>query len=130
MIFSSCGVIPHPEKVKALENLPPLKNRSELKSFICVMQSSSAFIPNFSKSISTHRELLNSDKHYKWTETHQKVFSNVLDKFKKKTLLFYFNISKPIFIFIDAHQSGLSAILAQRSNKDNAKTSSLGIKMY
>ena len=57
MIFSSSGIRPNPEKVKALENLPPPKNRSELKSFICMMQSNSDFIPNFSKSISTLREL-------------------------------------------------------------------------
>ena len=106
-IFSLCGVRPDPEKVKALENLPPPKNRSELKSFIFMMQSNSDFIPHFSKSISTVRELLNSDKHYKWAETHQKVFNNVLDKFEKETLLSYFDISKPTFIFTDAHQSGL-----------------------
>ena len=68
----------------------------------------------------SQKELLNCDKHYKWTETCQKVF-NVLDKFKKETLLSYFDISKPTFIFTDAHQSGLSAILAQGSDKDNAK---------
>ena len=77
---------------------------------------------NFQQAyISALSELLNSDKHHKWTETHQKVFNNVLDKFKKETLLSYFDISKPTFIFIDAHQSGLSAILAQGSNKDNAR---------
>ena len=64
---------------------------------------------------------MNSDKHYKWTKTHQKVFNNVLDKFKKETLLSYFDISKPTFIFTNAHQSGLSAILAQDSDKVNAK---------
>ena len=122
MIFSSSGVRPDPEKIKALENLPPPKNRSELKSFICMMQSNSDFIPNFSKSISTFRELLNSDKHYKWIETHQNVFNNVLDKFKKETLLSDFDISKPTFIYTDVHQSGLSAILAQGPNKDNARS--------
>ena len=66
MIFSSSSIRPDPEKVKALENLPPRKNRSKLKSFICMMQSNSGFIPNFSKGILTLRELLNSDKHYKW----------------------------------------------------------------
>ena len=83
-----------------------------------MIQSNSDFI---SKSISALRELLNSDKHYKWTETHQKVFNNALDKFKKGILISYFNISKPIFIFTDAHQSGISAILAQSSDKDNPK---------
>ena len=36
-------------------------------------------------------------------------------------MLSYFNISKPTFIFTDPHESGLSAILAQGSNKDNTK---------
>ena len=68
-----------------------------------MIQSNSDFIPNFSKSRSIRRELLNSDKYYKWTEAHQKVFNNILDKLKKETLLSYFDISKPTFIFIDAH---------------------------
>ena len=86
-----------------------------------MMQGNSDFNPNFSKNISALRELLNGDKHYKWTETHQVVFNNVLDKFKKETLLFYFDISKPKFIFTDAHHSGLSAILSQGSDKDTVK---------
>ena len=35
-------------------------------------------------------------------------------------MLSYFDILKPTFIFTDPHQSGLSAILAQGSDKDNA----------
>ena len=61
MIFSSSSVRQDLEKVKALENFPPSKIRSELKSFIYMMQSNSGFILNFSKGISTLRELLNSD---------------------------------------------------------------------
>ena len=68
-----------------------------------MIQSNSDFIPNFSKSRSILRELLNSDKYYKWTEVHQKVFNNILDKLKNETLLSYFDISKPTFIFIDVH---------------------------
>ena len=35
-------------------------------------------------------------------------------------MLSYFNISKPTFIFTDAHQSGLSTMVTQSSYKDNA----------
>ena len=81
------------------------------------------------KSISTLRELLNSDKHYKWTETHQKVFNNVLDDFKKETFLSYFNISKHTFIFTAAHQSGLSQRKFKTSRQRQFKASSLHVKM-
>ena len=81
MIFSSSGVIrPDPEKVKAFENFPPPKNRSELKSFMCKMQSNSEFISNFSKNTPALRELLNNDKHYKWAEAYQKIMFK--DNFK------------------------------------------------
>ena len=53
IIFPSSSVRPDLEKIKALKNLTPPKNRSELKSFICMMQSNNDFIPNFSKSISS-----------------------------------------------------------------------------
>ena len=61
----------------------------------------------------TLRKLLNSDKHFKWTETHQKVFNNVLNKFKKETLLSYFNILKPIL--------KPTCNITQGSDKDKAK---------
>ena len=50
MIFSSSGIKPDPKEEKALEDLSPPKNGSELKFFICMMQSNSDFIPNFSKT--------------------------------------------------------------------------------
>ena len=37
MLFTSEGVKPDPEKVKALENISPPKDKDELKSFICMM---------------------------------------------------------------------------------------------
>ena len=37
MLFTSEGVKPDPEEVKALENIEPPKDKDELKSFICMM---------------------------------------------------------------------------------------------
>ena len=51
MIYSSEGVRPDPEKVKALENIPPPMNKKDLRSFVCMMQSNGEFIPNFAKKI-------------------------------------------------------------------------------
>ena len=47
MTFSSSGVMRGSEKVKALENLPPPKNKIQLKSLTYMMQSNSDFIPSF-----------------------------------------------------------------------------------
>ena len=49
MLFTSEEVKPDPEKLKALEHISPPKDKNELKSFICMMQSNSGFILNFAK---------------------------------------------------------------------------------
>ena len=83
MLFTSEGVKPDPEKVKVkvLENISLTKDKDELKLFICMMQSNSDFIPNFSKKVALLRTLLN-EKIFCWTHLHQKTFDNILNDFK------------------------------------------------
>ena len=85
MLFSSEGVKPDPEKTKALEDLQPLKNKEELKLFIC-MQSSSNFMHISENRFAHFRILLNSTEHFKWTTTHENVFQKLLQEFSKETL--------------------------------------------
>ena len=66
------------------------------------------------------RDLLNSKKYYKWTDVHQAAFDNVLHSFKETSLLHYFDLSQRTFIFVDAHVSGLGAVLAQGENIQSA----------
>ena len=121
MIFSSEGVKPDPEKIKAITALEPPKNKEELKSFICMMQSSSDFILCFSKLVAPLRLLLNSKERFNWNSKHQKTFDKLLQEFRKETLLTYFDINKQTFIFTDAHKTGFSAILAQGDSANNSK---------
>ena len=121
MIVSEDGVRPDPEKVDALENLSIPKNKEELKSFICMMQSNSDFISQFSQKIAPLRKLLKDDARFHWDKSHQDVFDNIISAFKKDTLLRYFDLGKQTFVFVDAHKSGLSAILAQGDSMESAK---------
>ena len=120
MIVSKDGVRPDPEKVKALIGLSPPNNKSDLKSFICMMQSNSSFIPNLSKLLAPLRSLLNSKERFSWTPQHQKAFDNVLASFKEGTLLHYFDLSQNTYLFVDGHRTGLGAILAQGNSIDSA----------
>ena len=120
MLFTSEEVKPDPEKFKALENISPPKNKDELKSFICMMQSNSDFIPNFSKKVASLRTLLN-EKNFCWTRLHQKTFDYILNDFKENILLSYFDMALPTYIFTDAHVTGLGAILYQGKTLENLK---------
>ena len=119
VLFTSEGVKPDPEKVKVLENISPPKDKDELKSFICMMQSNSDFIPNFSKKVALLRTLLN-EKIFCWTHLHQKTF-DILNDFKENILLSHFDMELPTYIFTEAHVTGLGAILYQGKTFENLK---------
>ena len=57
-IISAHGIPPDPEKVKALKHLAAPTNKNELMSFLCMMQSHSAFSSNFFKHTAVLRELI------------------------------------------------------------------------
>ena len=121
MVVSEEGIRPDPEKVDALNDLTRPRNKEELKSFICMMQSNSDFISKFSQKIAPLRELLKKNARFRWTGEHQKIFEQVIAAFKKDTLLRYFDLNKQTFIFVDGHKSGLCAILAQGDSIESAK---------
>ena len=53
--------------------------------------------------------------------THQQCFEELLQSFKKDTLLRYFDTKKKIFVVTDAHATGLGAMLLQGEDFESAK---------
>jgi hypothetical protein len=121
MIFCAEGTKPDPEKVEALEYISPPTNKEELISFLCMMQSNSDFISNFSKKSAPLREITKRGIHFRWQDKHQKCFEELVKEFRKDTLMRYFDMAKPIYIFTDAHITGLGAMLAQGDDAKSAK---------
>ena len=85
------------------------------------MQSVAEFIPSFSKKSAPLRELTKMNARFKWEEKHQRCFDYLLKEFRKDVLLRYFDTSKPTYLFTDAHQTGLGAILAQGDSIETAR---------
>ena len=121
MIVGREGVRPDPAKVEALNHISPPRNKEELNSFLCMMQSNSDFIAEFSKKAAKLRELTKKTVKFRWGAEHQACFENLLEAFKKQTLLRYFDANLQSFVFVDAHKTGLGTILAQGSSVEDAK---------
>ena len=113
MVINKDGVQPDPAKVEALDGLERPRNKEELNSFICMMQSVAEFIPSFSRKAAPLRQLLKKTTRYKWEQKHQECFDYLLSQFRKDVLLRYFDVSKQTFLLTDAHATGLGAILSQ-----------------
>ena len=121
LIVNAQGIQPSPAKVEALKYISSPKNKSELLSFICMMQSNAEFIPQFSQKAAKLRELIKENTKYIWGKEHEICFNGLVNAFKQETLLHHFDLQSNTFVFVDAHQTGLGAILAQGSCIQNAR---------
>lgn len=120
-IVSDQGVSPDPEKVRALDKAGPPSNKAELRSFLSMVQAQSEFIPKLAKETEALRSLIKKNVRFKWGREQEKEFQKVKRLFREDTMLRFFDPKKKTFLFVDAHQTGLAAILAQGSTKEDAK---------
>ena len=67
------------------------------------------------------RDLTRLNSNFRWTEETGKAFVALISKFKENVLLQYFDLSKQIYVFTDAHVTGLGAMIAQGNNLMTAK---------
>ena len=74
MIFCEKGTRPDRHKVEALEYITPPTNKEELISFLCMMQSNSDFISNYSKKSAPLRQLTKGRIHFKWQKKTPSMF--------------------------------------------------------
>jgi len=107
------GIRPDPEKVQAVQHADRPQNKDEGKSILCMIRSNGQFIPDLAAATANLRELTKNNTTFKWLAAHEKEFQNLKEAFKKDVLLRHYDVNAPMFIFVDAHVTGLSAILTQ-----------------
>ena len=62
-------------------------------------------------------KLLQEDKDYIWTETHEQAFNNLKQSLSNESCLSHFDNRGETFVYTDASPHGISAILLQKSRK-------------
>ena len=121
MIISGNGISPDPAKVENIKHITPPKTKDELKSFFCMIQSNKEFIPNLARKTSNMRQLLKKHRTFTWSKECQSEFENIKDDFREDILLQHYDPCLPTSIHVDAHQSGISAILMQGDTEEDQK---------
>ena len=111
------GLKPDPKKVESLKQA----SKAELISFMCMIQSNKDFIPTLASKTKHLRKRLKKHQCYTWDEDCQKEFEDLKASFTNATLLHHYDPGSNTFIWVDAHQTGLSAILMQGESLMNAK---------
>ena len=121
IIINSEGVSPDPEKVQALKLASRPKNKEELLSFLCMVQSNKEFITSISKKSEHLRKLTKKNAQFRWDSRCEKEFKLLKKEFSEDILMRHYDPDMKTFISVDAHRSGLSAILQQGDSIENAK---------
>ena len=99
------------------------QTKDEVKSFLCMIRSNGQFIPDLAAATANLRELTKTNTTFQWLATHEKEFQNLKEEaFKEDVLLRHYDMNVRTFIFVDAHNTGLSAILIQGPSIDTTKS--------
>ena len=121
MMIGREGVKPDPEKVEALRAVTPPKDKSEAMSFLCMIQSYTEFIPQLSQKTENLRELTKKNKRFTWTKECQKEFDHLRNSLHEDAVFRYFDPREKTYVFVDAHKSGLAALLCQGNSPEAAR---------
>ena len=116
-MFSEEGMKPDPEKIQEIRETPAAENKKSLSSFLGLTNYMKRFIHDCSAQTHHLRELLQEDKDYIQTETHEQALT-ILNNLLIVKIVF------PIFATIKKHLFTQTLVLTafQRSFYRNSET--------
>jgi hypothetical protein len=112
-IISSEGLKPDPEKISAILDMDPPKDKSELETILGMIVYLSKFAPNLSDIVYPLRQVLKKDVLFHWEVPQQKAFEEVKRILTQAPVLTYYDPKKPLVLQCDSSKYGLGATLLQ-----------------
>lgn len=113
------GLRTNPEKVDSILNFPVPKTTTQIKRFIGLVSYYRRFIKNFSSTSSAITDLLKGRKKGQpitWTDDAEKAFIDIKNRLTTSPVLAAPDFNEPFVIQTDASDTGLGAVLYQRSD--------------
>jgi len=114
-VVSAEGLKPDPEKVAAIEEMKPPKDRNELETVLGMITYLAKFAPNLSEITKPMRLLLAKDVEFAWDKPQIDAFQKVKDIITKSPgpVLAFYEPNKDLTLQVDASKYGLGASLLQ-----------------
>ena len=120
-LIGNSQVLPTPEKVQAILNIPVPEKKKEVRSFLGSINFYRKFIPNFSSKSAPLSDLTkkNQPNKVKWTADHDRAFRQLKQDLVSSPVLWNPDFSAEFVLQTDASERGIGAVLLM--NKDSER---------
>ena len=112
-MYTADGAKPDPDKVAAIQALRPPENRSELRTFLGMVNYLQQYIPRLSEYTAPLREMDCVGVVFTWNEAYQAVYDRIKKLVAADISLAYYDRTKPVTVQCDYSKKGLGAALVQ-----------------
>ena len=103
-----------PTITEAISRYPAPTSRTELRSFIGLVNQLSSSTNTVATLLAPFRPLLSTKNEFAWSPNHATAFKTVKESLTTQPVLSYFDITKPTRLSTDASRQGLGYILQQQ----------------
>lgn len=114
-MISADGILPNPEKVRAVQEFRNPTSVKTVREFLGLAGYYHRFVPNFAKVAGPLHALTRQDVPFQWTPKCQQSFDRLKELLSEPPILSYPDFSRFV-LHTDASGQGLGAVLEQRAD--------------
>ena len=126
-VLNADGYKPDPKMVSAIAEFPTPSNRTDLQSFMGLVNQLASFSQDIAQLSQQLRPLLSAKNEFCWTETHQMTFDKMKKVLSSPPTLAYYDPKLPISLHTDGSKlNGLGFVLKQKQRDQTWKVIQAG----